>query len=251
MNSELARAFERIADLLEITGGDKFRINSYRRVGRVVKDLTDDIRVLHDAGVLREVPGIGKGTAAKIEEFLDTGTIGMLEELSARRYLRACRNCLRFPEWGRRRSRWFTRSWASRISTNSKPRSRTASSRNCPDSARRARRRSPKASPSLKNPKDVRRGASRVRSPRPSPSSCAVSSQVERVEIAGSYRRGCETVGDLDLLCVSSERRGDREDVHRAQARGTRARERADEGLGDGGTAQRRGIASGSARRAG
>ena len=64
MNAELARAFETIADLLQITGGDAYRINSYRRVARVIKDLTDDIRVIHEAGVLREVKGIGKGTAA-------------------------------------------------------------------------------------------------------------------------------------------------------------------------------------------
>ena len=83
MNSELARAFERIADLLQISGADPFRINSYRRVARVVKDLADNIRVLHEAGVLREVKGIGKSTAGKIEEFINTGTIGLLDELSA------------------------------------------------------------------------------------------------------------------------------------------------------------------------
>ena len=71
MNSELARAFDRIADLLQICGGDSFRITSYRRVGRIIGDLTDDVRVLREAGVLREVKGIGKGTAAKIEEYVE------------------------------------------------------------------------------------------------------------------------------------------------------------------------------------
>ena len=81
MNTELARAFDRIADLLEISGGDGFRINTYRRVARIIKELTDDIRVLHEAGVVREIKGIGKGTAARIEEFLANGTISDLEEL--------------------------------------------------------------------------------------------------------------------------------------------------------------------------
>ena len=82
MNSELAGAFERIADLLEIEGEDAFRISTYRRVSRVIKNLTDDIRVLHQAGVVREIKGIGKRTAGKIEEFIDTGSIELLDQLS-------------------------------------------------------------------------------------------------------------------------------------------------------------------------
>ncbi len=37
INTELARVFERIADLLEIDGADGFRINSYRRAARTLK----------------------------------------------------------------------------------------------------------------------------------------------------------------------------------------------------------------------
>jgi DNA polymerase (family 10) len=81
MNSDLARAFERIADLLEITGADTFRVNSYRRVARTISDLSTEVHVLHEAGKLRELKGIGKSTAAKIEEYLETGRIGLLEEL--------------------------------------------------------------------------------------------------------------------------------------------------------------------------
>ena len=36
VNTELERAFERIADLLEITGADPFRISSYRRAARTI-----------------------------------------------------------------------------------------------------------------------------------------------------------------------------------------------------------------------
>ena len=43
INAELARVFDRIADLLEIAGGDPFRLNSYRRVARAITDLTDDV----------------------------------------------------------------------------------------------------------------------------------------------------------------------------------------------------------------
>lgn len=83
-NAELVRAFERIADLLEIDGADGFRINSYRRAARTLKDAGEDAAVLAKEGRLQELPGVGKGTAQKIQQFLDSGHIDVLDELEAK-----------------------------------------------------------------------------------------------------------------------------------------------------------------------
>ncbi|MBX3395452.1 MAG: DNA polymerase/3'-5' exonuclease PolX [Phycisphaerae bacterium] len=82
-NKEVSAVLDDIADLLEITGEQSFRINSYRRAARTVKDLTQDIEDLARAGELGMLPGIGKGMASKIEEFLADGRIGMHDELLA------------------------------------------------------------------------------------------------------------------------------------------------------------------------
>ncbi len=84
VNAELVRAFERIADLLEIDGADGFRINSYRRAARTLKDAGEDAAVLAKEGRLQELPGIGKGTAQRIQQFLDSGHIDVLDELEAK-----------------------------------------------------------------------------------------------------------------------------------------------------------------------
>ena len=91
INVELARVFVRIADLLEIDGADTFRVNSYRRVARTVKDTTADVAKLAVDGRLTELPGVGKGTAQRIQQFIDTrrqagcaGRIDVLEELEAK-----------------------------------------------------------------------------------------------------------------------------------------------------------------------
>ena len=42
-NSDVARQFNEIADLLEIKGEDTFRSVSYRRAARAVEDLTEDL----------------------------------------------------------------------------------------------------------------------------------------------------------------------------------------------------------------
>ncbi len=83
-NTDLVRAFERIADLLEIDGADGFRINSYRRAARTLKDAGEDAGVLAKEGRLQELPGVGKGTAQRIQQFLDTGHIDVLDELEAK-----------------------------------------------------------------------------------------------------------------------------------------------------------------------
>ncbi|MFQ5494830.1 MAG: hypothetical protein ACE5EX_05575, partial [Phycisphaerae bacterium] len=66
INAELARAFNRIADLMEIGGQAGFRVNSYRRAARILKSHPDDIAVVAAENGLTKLPGIGKGIAEKI-----------------------------------------------------------------------------------------------------------------------------------------------------------------------------------------
>ncbi|MBP7933505.1 MAG: DNA polymerase/3'-5' exonuclease PolX [Phycisphaerae bacterium] len=83
LNAELVKRFEQIADLLEIKGEDRFRINSYRRAARAIDDLTEDIAALAERDDLETVPGIGKSTAERIRQFLAEGRITLHEELMA------------------------------------------------------------------------------------------------------------------------------------------------------------------------
>lgn len=80
-NSELAAIFSQIADLLDIQGEDSFRVNAYRRAGRAIEDLTQDVRELAANGELANVPGIGKATREKIDQYLATGKIELHQEL--------------------------------------------------------------------------------------------------------------------------------------------------------------------------
>jgi DNA polymerase (family 10) len=82
-NQAIAERFAQIADMLEIKGELVFRINAYRRAARAVEGLTEDIAELAARGGLGQIPGIGKATADKIVEFLQTGTMKAYEELAA------------------------------------------------------------------------------------------------------------------------------------------------------------------------
>jgi len=83
-NQQIADIFSRIADLMEILGQDRFRINSYRKAARVVGEHAVAMGQLAEEGRLEEVAGIGKSTAAKITQALAEGKIDLHEELMAR-----------------------------------------------------------------------------------------------------------------------------------------------------------------------
>ena len=72
-NQELARLFDRIADAMELKGETGFRVLAYRRASRALEDIAEDVAELADAGRLQDVPGIGRGIAKKIKEYLATG----------------------------------------------------------------------------------------------------------------------------------------------------------------------------------
>ncbi len=82
-NREIAAMFNDIADMLEVKGESPFRITAYRRAARALEGLTEDIAAVAARGELEELPGIGKGTAEKIGEFLQTGTCKYYEGLRA------------------------------------------------------------------------------------------------------------------------------------------------------------------------
>jgi len=80
-NTILSELFNQMADIMEILGEDRFRINSYRKVARLISDMPTDIEVLLAAGALAKTPGIGKSSLAKIQEFVKTGTITLHQQL--------------------------------------------------------------------------------------------------------------------------------------------------------------------------
>ncbi len=84
INAELARVFERIADLMEIDGADGFRINSYRKTSRSIDDASEDIAALAAENRLGELAGVGKSTIERINQYLKTGKIDVLSELEAK-----------------------------------------------------------------------------------------------------------------------------------------------------------------------
>jgi len=83
-NAALSEIFQQMADVMEILGEDRFRINSYRKVARIVGEMPTDVEILLETGKLAEIPGIGKSSLAKIEQFCRRGLVQAHQDLLAK-----------------------------------------------------------------------------------------------------------------------------------------------------------------------
>jgi len=82
-NQELVKIFYNIADILEIKNVE-WKPLAYRKAARAIEVLGEDVEDIYKKGgvkELKEIPGVGERIAEKIEEFIKTNKIKEYEEL--------------------------------------------------------------------------------------------------------------------------------------------------------------------------
>ena len=81
-NKAIANVFYETADLMEINGDDSFRIRSYRRAAEALEGTPEHVSALLDEPKkLLDIPGIGKGMVANIQELCRGGKLAIHQEL--------------------------------------------------------------------------------------------------------------------------------------------------------------------------
>jgi DNA polymerase (family 10) len=201
-NPTMARLLEETADLLEIDGGDSFRIRSYRRAAEAAAQTTVDlVDAAPDAARLLEIPGIGKGMAANLQAIAATGSLPLRDELLAR-YGAGLLDLLKLPGMG---PKTVALLWdAAKISS-------IDALAEAIDAGRLAglpRMGAKQIEKLRKGIDDYRRSAGRFRIDVAEEEAKRIATYllafpgIEKVTPAGSLRRGRETCGDLDLLAT-------------------------------------------------
>ena len=82
-NRQLADTFTLIGNLCEIKGEVIYVILAYRKAAESLMSLPREASDYWKEGKLREIPGVGKAIAEKIDELLTTGKLQFLENLKA------------------------------------------------------------------------------------------------------------------------------------------------------------------------
>jgi len=83
-NSEVAKVFQDIADLLELKGENVFKIRAYQKAARAIEHYPRELKVMiEEEEDLRSIPGVGEAIAKKATELITTGKLGYYENLKA------------------------------------------------------------------------------------------------------------------------------------------------------------------------
>lgn len=226
LNSDIARSLEKLADLIELEGGNPFRIRAYRTAARVVGELPRNVLAMTTAGEdLAELPGIGKDLAGKIETLAETGHIAVLDEME-KKTPPGLLALLDVPGLGPKRVRIIYDHLGIRSLSDLATAAKSGKIRGLPGFGEKTEQR-------ILQEAEKRAGAA-ARIKRPVAEDVAEpllryirgAEGVKEGAIAGSYRRRKETVGDLDIVVAATrgpeviERFVAYEDVAQILARG-------------------------------
>jgi DNA polymerase (family 10) len=199
-NRSIAQLLSETADLLEIGSGDPFRIRSYRRAAEAVESTTVQLSAIAgDTKKLQEIPGIGKGMAANIQEIEKAGTLPLREELLLK-YRPSMLELLKLPGMGPKSVALF---WeALQVSSIADLEAAIADGK-LKDLPRFGEKQIEKLRKGIEDYKknsgrylidDAEMAAEKIIA------YLRAFPGLDTIEPAGSLRRGRETVGDLDIL---------------------------------------------------
>ena len=83
-NSEVAQLLDDLGELVEANGEDRFKVVAYHRAATSVRNLEEDVEQVWREDRLEGIRYVGEGIARKIDEYLRTGRLLLLERLRER-----------------------------------------------------------------------------------------------------------------------------------------------------------------------
>ncbi|MEM9251274.1 MAG: DNA polymerase/3'-5' exonuclease PolX [Planctomycetota bacterium] len=202
-NAELARLFREMADVLQLTGANRFKVIAFEKAANAVADLPRDVADI-PRGELTDIDGIGKGTADRIGEFLDTGAIADHGELMAE-VPRGLLKLLDIPGLG---AKTVYKLWQEADIDSIDALQRGLDDGTVASLKGLGKK---KAEQIKENLAFIESAGQRVNIGVARPLALTLAARLSKIDVvqrcdyAGSLRRGRETIGDLDLLVAADE----------------------------------------------
>ncbi|TWT30607.1 DNA polymerase/3'-5' exonuclease PolX [Blastopirellula retiformator] len=204
-NEQIANRFDTLADLLEFDGANSFRVRAYRNAARTIRDMGDPLATMVDQNEdLTKLDGIGDDLAKKIVAMVNTGKLQQLDDM-LEKIPASVLAILRVPGLGPKK--------AAVLYKELKVTSLDQLERACV-----AHRVKELKGFGAKTEETILKGI-KIAAAADDRTYWAKADlvvqdllkhlkgckSIERLEPAGSYRRGKETIGDIDLLSVSTD----------------------------------------------
>jgi DNA polymerase (family X) len=205
-NADIAARLEQVADLLEFQGANPFRIRAYRNGARAIHDLAEPVEAILSVSdrKLTDIQGIGKDLAQKVAGLVETGVLEILDEL-LEEIPESVLAMLRVPGLGPKKAAALYQELGIHTLDQLRVACETGQVRTLKGFAAKTEK-------AILENIDIATEADKrtywaiadeiVQEMLAHFRLCPV---IERVEPAGSYRRGKETVGDLDFLALADE----------------------------------------------
>lgn len=206
-NAEIASMLNRLADLLEIDGANTFRIRAYRNAAdSITRNPNNLTNMLEKGEDLTTIRGVGSEISAKIQEIIQTGHLSQLDELE-RRYPPDLPELLKVTGLGPRRVQMLYLELGVKNLKDLQEAAQSGKLSKIPGFGKKTEYKILE-----KLAKDRRTGkhqGPRFRIDEAEQTAQALvtylrqHATVEEIDVAGSYRRRKDTVGDLDLVVIS------------------------------------------------
>jgi DNA polymerase (family 10) len=204
-NEDIAKVFDEIADLLEIRGENAFRIRAYRNASLDVRGLPKEIaQMVETRADLTELPGIGEALAGKIGEIVRTGSCGALKKLE-QELPPDLTELLRLPGLGPKRVHALHYDLDIHTPEQLYRAAKDGRLRTLPGFGPKTEAGIVSALEAHLSTEPRFKLATAARYAEPLVARLEQTPGIDRVVIAGSYRRCRETVGDLDILVTARD----------------------------------------------
>ncbi len=228
LNQEISNILQRLADILDIEGSNEYRVRAYRNAAQTIKSLSKNLfEMVEKEEDISKLPNIGKSMAEKIEEIINTGSLKQLKE-AEKRVPKSLVELLDIPDLGPRSV--YTLNKKLDIE-NIKDLQKAAEQGKIKDikgfGAKTEKKILEQSKTQLSDEEKGRiKWVEAKQVVDPLLSYMQKENTVDQIEVAGSFRRRKETVGDLDILVVCENNKKimqhfvDYEDIDKVISRG-------------------------------
>ncbi|MFW6011168.1 MAG: DNA polymerase/3'-5' exonuclease PolX [Desulfosalsimonas sp.] len=204
-NNEVRDILNQVADLMEIKEENSFRVRAYREAARIVEAMPEQVSKMVETGEdLTRYRGIGKDLAGKIREIVETGTLIQLKELGKEVPV-SLLELMKLPSLGPRKISQIYKTLGVKTLEDLESAAKQDKIAGLSGFGEKTQQ---KILDSLERFK--KSGEKRLLWSDAEPFAKSLQKYLEtikgvkKVVVAGSFRRGKETVGDLDILATCS-----------------------------------------------